>query len=89
MDANRYKRCIECDQVGHFKCRNESRSNLLQLSFNVGYDLDEFFRKKKKSDSKVATADLEASSAESEGDDSAAEGKKSKRKRDEKRKNKK
>ena len=44
-NLNKYKRCIECDELGHFKCRTEAQSNELKLSFIVGDDLEEFFRK--------------------------------------------
>ena len=44
-DLDKYKRCVECDEPGHFKCRKELQSNELKLSFTVHEDLEEFFRR--------------------------------------------
>jgi len=57
--------------MGHFKCRSEKRSNLIQVTFNVECDLDEFFLKKKRSNSKIAISDIDDQSSE-EGDDDDA-----------------
>lgn len=40
---NKYKRCIECNQQGHFKCTSERESRKVKLSFRVEENLDEFF----------------------------------------------
>ena len=41
--SNKYKRCIECGNTGHFKCSGEQRSKLIKLTFKVEDNLDEFF----------------------------------------------
>lgn len=71
----RNKRCIECDTMGHFKCRSENRSTLTKLDFSVGYDLDEFFHKRKRSDSKIAL--LAAANSQSDDDADSQDNKKS------------
>ena len=43
---DKYKRCIECDGTGHFKCRDENQSQLVKLSFVVENDIDEFITAK-------------------------------------------
>lgn len=43
---NKFIRCIECDGIGHFKCRNEDASKLVKLSFTVENDIDEFIAAK-------------------------------------------
>ena len=44
--VEKYKRCIECDGAGHFKCREEKASQLVKLSFTVENDIDEFITAK-------------------------------------------
>lgn len=43
---DRFKRCIECDEMGHFKCRAEDDSKLVKLQFTVEDDIDEFIASK-------------------------------------------
>ena len=38
-----YKRCMQCGELGHFKCTQEKKSNKVNLTFNVADNLDEFF----------------------------------------------
>ena len=38
-----FKRCVECNRTGHFKCTKESKSASVNLTFKVMADLDEFF----------------------------------------------
>ena len=75
---NKYKRCIDCDAHGHFKCRDEAKSNLMKVSFDVGNDIDEFLMRK--------LDELKYRSDSSEGDEAMS---KKERKRDKKLKEKK
>ena len=38
-----FKRCVECNRTGHFKCMKETKSASVNLTFKVAADLDEFF----------------------------------------------
>lgn len=40
---NGYKRCMECGNMGHFKCTSEKRSRRVNLTFDVADNLNEFF----------------------------------------------
>lgn len=40
---DQFKRCIECGKSGHFKCTKENRSRVINLTFHVEDNLDEFF----------------------------------------------
>lgn len=43
-------RCVQCDGVGHFKCRSEEESKAMKLSFAVEDNIDEFIRSTKAND---------------------------------------
>jgi len=40
--TNKHKRCIQCKDFGHFKCRTEEESKQVKLTFTVEDNLDEF-----------------------------------------------
>ena len=41
-NSNKYKRCIECNKPGHFKCSTECEGKNIKLTFKVEDNLDEF-----------------------------------------------
>ena len=68
-------RCVQCDGVGHFKCRSEEESKAMKLSFAVEDNIDEFIRS-----TKANGLIYDDSSSETEQRESKSERKRDKKK---------